>query len=217
MPSPELILDGLSRVSHVWISVAVLWHLVVLVALGALLPEIRVRQRLGATLLTLPLLSVAAAAVYARLWFNAVVFVTLFAALFAFARVMPDDRIHTGTRWITVVGMAGVLYGLFYPHFLPDQPAYVYAVAAPFGLVPCPTLATLMGFTLLADGFSSRVWSLVLGVAGMFYGIVGTAWLDVQLDVVLAGVALFTVLYAIWPMRLKQVDRFHRAAVTRPH
>lgn len=212
MPSVDFILSGLTRISNMWMGVAVLWHLAVLVALGAMVPEIRMRQRLGATLLTLPLLTVVAGAIAVRLWFNALVFAALFAALFALARRMPGERIHAGARWTALFGVAGVIYGLAYPHFLSGQPLYAYAIAAPFGLVPCPTLATLLGFTLLADGFDSRPWALVLGVAGLFYGIVGTAVLGVGLDVGLIALAALTVFYALWPMRLKQLNGFHAAA-----
>ena len=58
------------------------------------------------------------------------------------------------------------------------------------GLIPCPTLSLVIGFTLLAGGFGSKAWSLVLVAAGTFYGLFGVARLGVVLDVVLAGGAL---------------------------
>jgi hypothetical protein len=90
-------------------------------------------------------------------------------------------------------GLASIAYGFVYPHFLADTPAWMYLVAAPVGLVPCPTLATVLGFGLLAGGFGSRAWSTTAGLAGLFYAVFGTLRLGVWLDVGL-GVAAVAML-----------------------
>src|SRR5678810_80921 len=83
------------------------------------------------------------------------------------------------------VGAAAIAFGWVYPHFLAGPPlAYLYA--APFGLVPCPTLAVAIGFALLAGAPNDRAWNLVLAALGLFYAAFGIARLGVWLDLGLA-------------------------------
>jgi len=61
-------------------------------------------------------------------------------------------------------------------------------------LIPCPTLSFTIGFAMLANGFSSRVWSIVLVIIGVFYGLFGALRLGVHLDfVLLAGTLLLLI------------------------
>ena len=50
------------------------------------------------------------------------------------------------------------------------------------GLLPCPTLATVLGAGLCANGFGSRAWALVTGAAGLFFAAFGVVRLRVWLD-----------------------------------
>jgi hypothetical protein len=62
-------------------------------------------------------------------------------------------------------------------------------------LIPCPTLSIVIGFTLLANGMSSRYWSLSLAVLGLFYGLFGILRLQVQIDAgLLIGATTLTIL-----------------------
>ena len=56
------------------------------------------------------------------------------------------------------------------------------AYAAPFGLLPCPTLLVVIGTTLLIPNLHSKVWSCALVATGLLYGAVGVLRLDVVLD-----------------------------------
>jgi hypothetical protein len=73
--------------------------------------------------------------------------------------------------------------------------------AAPVGLVPCPTLSIVIGFTLLVGGFNSRKWMLILAIVGLFYGIIGYFRLGVKLDIGLIVGALTVALVSFWPSR----------------
>lgn len=42
-----------------------------------------------------------------------------------------------------------VVFGWTYPHFVSTHSWIEYAYAAPLGLIPCPTLSVVIGFTLL--------------------------------------------------------------------
>ena len=65
-----------------------------------------------------------------------------------------------------------------------------YVYAAPFGLVPCPTLTVLVGVSLFAGSFGSRPWAAVVAGASLIYGVIGVAVLGVWIDVVLIAGAM---------------------------
>ena len=93
-------------------------------------------------------------------------------------------------------GAAMIAFAWTYPHFLAGSSTW-YLVAAPLGLVPCPSLAAAIGFALLGGGLGSRASSLTLASLGLFYGLFGVLRLGVLLDVglVLGAAALsFTAL-----------------------
>jgi hypothetical protein len=88
-----------------------------------------------------------------------------------------------------------ISFGWVYPHFLESGNWFNYLYAAPTGLIPCPTLSITIGFALLANGLSSRVWSLFLAIIGLFYGLFGIFRLEVHLDVgLLVGALLLFIL-----------------------
>jgi hypothetical protein len=94
----------------------------------------------------------------------------------------------TGT---TLIGL-----GLVYPHFLLADSWVAYLYAAPFALIPCPTLMVVIGATLVFGNFGSIGWRMVLATAGVLYGAIGVIRLGVWIDwpllagaVVLAGSA----------------------------
>ena len=91
-------------------------------------------------------------------------------------------------------GMVMILFGWVYPHFLEGGAWFDYLYAAPTGLIPCPTISLTIGFALLANGFSSRAWSLTLAFLGLFYAFFGALRLGVNLDFVLLGGALLLLL-----------------------
>jgi hypothetical protein len=83
-----------------------------------------------------------------------------------------------------------ITLGWAYPHFLAASGRWAPLHAAPPGLVPCPTLALVIGFSLLMGGLGSASWRAILSVAGLFYGVFGAWRLGVRLDVLLALGAL---------------------------
>lgn len=59
------------------------------------------------------------------------------------------------------------------PHLVSVDRWQAYAVVAPLGLIPCPTLAAVIGVTLMVGPPASKAWSAVLSVAAIVYGVVG--------------------------------------------
>lgn len=189
MPPATDILDGLSAIANRATGVAVAWHIVIATALVALASGWRPSQRAARLLIGLPLASVAAGAVAFDNPFNGLVFAASATALTALAMMGDRRPVSRGSAWAFGIGVATITFGWVYPHFLEGHPtAYLYA--APVGLVPCPTLAVVIGFALLGGGLGSRTWSLTLAAVGLFYGLFGVLRLGVFLDIGLVGGAI---------------------------
>jgi hypothetical protein len=187
MPSAEVILSGLTSIANEWRLVAVFWHAYVAALLVATGRRRARSPRLVGTLLALPLLSVSALAWWSGNPFNGAVCGAVSLALLAIARGLPDGPLSID-RWPWLpAGGALVAFGWTYPHFLATTHWGAYLVAAPLGLVPCPTLAVMIGFTLILQGLRSLAWCTTLGVAGAIYGVVGVFKLAVTIDVILVA------------------------------
>jgi hypothetical protein len=116
-------------------------------------------------------------------------------ALVAVGARLPSSAVERGPAWSAVAGVALIAFGWIYPHFLETDSIVGYLFSAPTGLLPCPSLSVVIGFTLLAGGFQDRPWSYVLAGEGLFYGIFGVAALRVPIDLALiAGSAALLVL-----------------------
>lgn len=182
MPTPDQILEGLQAIANRWMPLAIAWHLYVAVLLVAVWGCRRPGRRLAALSLTLPLLSVAALAWGEANPFNGLVFLIGAMALAGCAWRLSPERVRLAPLGARLAGLLIVGFGWGYPHFLATSSALAYLYAAPTGLVPCPTLAIVIGVTLLLDGLGSRLWSGVLGGLGLFYGLFGALYLEVALD-----------------------------------
>lgn len=190
MPAPSEVLSNLTAIANETIWLAVAWHVALLAALVAYVRGWRPTWRSAALLLVTPLASVAVVAAVFGNVFNTLAFGALSVALLAIALRMPDSPARRGADWQVAAGHAFIGIGVLYPHFL-DHGPLAYVVAAPFGSLPCPTLAVLVGFTLLAGGFT-KAWNLTLVFAAVFYGTIGAAQLGVWIDatLVLGGLVL---------------------------
>jgi hypothetical protein len=177
-------------------TVATLWHIAVFLALIAVVSGWRPSRRTLALGLALPLLTVAMVAALYQNVFNGVVFTVLGVTLAMLGRRAPADRPGTPTRWALILGIAMATLGLVYPHFLQGGSLARYLYAAPTGVLPCPTLAFVIGVALVVDGVGSRAWAVLLAAAGLFYGMFGVAklgvWLDLGLIIGAGGLAVRT-------------------------
>jgi hypothetical protein len=195
MPTSEAILAGLSATANEWWIIAVFWHVFVAALLLAVAVHRDLSHRLVGTLLVLPLLSVSALAWAAHNPFNGAVFAALSILLARIARHLPSASIRLASRPIVLSGAALVAFGWAYPHFLDTEHWTLYLIAAPLGLLPCPTLAAVSGLTLICGGFRSRTWTLSLAVACAAYALIGIFRLAVIIDVgLLAGAAMLLAL-----------------------
>jgi hypothetical protein len=90
-----------------------------------------------------------------------------------------------------------VVFGLISSHFVRTGSPVSQFIGAPVGLIPCPSLSLVIG------GLSSRGWSLVLAVAGLFYGVFGATRLGVRIDLFLLAGAAALLVVALLPQRLR--------------
>ena len=175
----------------------------------------RPSQRLARALIALPLASVAAFAFVFGNPFNGIMLAAGSVALFALARVGDRRAVQRGTAWASGIGIASLAFGWVYPHFLEGNPT-AYLIAAPLGLVPCPTLAAAIGFALLGGGLGGRAWGLTLAALGLFYGLRGAFRLGVLLD---AGLVLGAITLLVAALRSESPPdlRSGREPLQAPH
>jgi hypothetical protein len=191
MPSAETILAQLRTIAAEWKPLAILFHVYFGILAAALIAGVRPSRRSAGRLLALPFVSVSAVAWFEGNPFNGAVFAVLWIALLVIAGRLSTDRIRLAPPALRVPGIALFLFGWAYPHFLPEEPVWAYLYRAPTGLIPCPTLAIVIGLALVADGLRSRAFGLALGLAGLLYGAIGVFRLGVTIDAaLLAGAVL---------------------------
>lgn len=184
MPAPSEILSQLTTMSRELAWLAVAWHLLLLAALLWRIARAPGQLRLVPLLLILLPLSVASAAALYQNPFNATSFGTLAVAL---ALATSRRRAAAATAsWAAWTGGALLVYGWCYPHFVAG-PWYRVLIAAPLGVVPCPTLAVLSGLTLVSGGLGARAIPGLLSLWTAFYALFGIFRLGVYLDAGLLG------------------------------
>jgi hypothetical protein len=185
MPSRPELLDGLVQIANAGFPVAVVLHVVFAAAFVAILLGWRPTNRMCVQLLVVPLLTTCVFALVFGMTLNAVVFAMLTGFTVAIVKRFDRERAQTGEGWAVAIGTCVLAFGITYPHFLAGRPSHAYLWGAPTGLVPCPTLALLVGAALVGGGFGSRSWSTLLGIVGLFYGAYGALRLGVGMDLIL--------------------------------
>ena len=197
MPTPAHINEGLAAIANGALPLAVAWHVVFLLFGIALVGGWRPSRRVAGAMLAVPLVSVGILSWWFANPFNAAVFGVLALALLVAASRMGTARGRRGPSWMTALGVLTVAFGWTYPHFLEGASWLRYLYGAPSGLVPCPTLAIVVGLTLVWDGLGSRRWAITVGLAGVFYAVLGTLRLGVAIDLLLLIGAAALIVHAL--------------------
>ncbi len=189
MPTAEQILSLLERISNELVFLAIIYHAIILAFGVALAVRWKPSKRIVAMFLSSFLLSVGVIAFIYGNPFNGGLFSLFFVLLFIFSLKLPNEKIAVAKGWILIPAFLMVAFGFFYPHFLNTKPL-MYLIAAPTGLIPCPTLSVVIGFALLFQSFNSKKWGITLALIGLFYGVFGALRLHVYIDIVLLSGAL---------------------------
>ena len=83
--------------------------------------------------------------------FNGAVFVALALLLIGVATRLSRQPVTVASSRVLLPGALLIAFGWTYPHFLATEHWAAYTYAAPFGLLPCPTLSAAIGITLVLD------------------------------------------------------------------
>lgn len=162
------------------------------------------KERIVGTLLVIPLFSVSVLAWIHGNPFNGVFFTVTGLVLLGIAVRLQGQSVGISPMRFAVPGAFLILFGWIYPHFLNDATLVAYLYSAPTGLVPCPTLSIVIGFTLVLRGLRSKTWCVVLSTAGVFYGAFGAARLGVTIDWILFFGALVAVYASYSPQFIRR-------------
>ena len=182
MPSPEIILSGAASIANGWRTLAIGWHALLGTFVLAVLVGWRPSNRIAGYLFTAPLLSVSALAWASGNPFNGAMFAALALFLIGIATRLSKEPVDVASSPLLLLGALLVAFGWTYPHFLTADHWTAYTYAAPFGLLPCPTLSAVIGLTLVLGMLRSKLWSMTLAAAGFAYGAIGVFTLGVTLD-----------------------------------
>jgi hypothetical protein len=192
MPSPDTVLAGLTAIANGWRWLAISWHALLAAFLITVVTGWQPSTRILGHLLVGPLLSVGLVAWLSGNPFNGAAFGILVVVLIASAVRLPKTAVRAASSAWVAFGVGLVVFGWTYPHFVSADSWTTYVYASPFGILPCPTLSVVIGFTLLFPGLRTKPWATSLGAAGLLYGVIGVLKLGVALDwvLLLASVAL---------------------------
>ena len=159
-----------------------LWHLFISFLLAALLLGWEPVRRSARLWIALPLVSTAIVAAAAGNPFDGVVMGVTAMALLVAALRRPAALAAWHWNWQTGTGLASIAFAWAYPTFSANAASWVYAFGSPTGVLPVPTLALVIGFTLLTSAHQTRTWSTGLASVAAFYGAFGSVQLGVTLD-----------------------------------
>jgi len=183
MPSREAILDMLAALANEWRWLAIAWHVAFVTAGVVAISRMQVSRSAAALFVSLPIISVSLLAWNAGNPFNGLVFmlVGVLTAGLSTTFGSRDTSVDSAFRYRAVGGML-VVFGLSYPHFLVADSWLTYLYAAPYGLIPCPTIAVTVGLSLIYGSFGSRAWAAVVSGTALIYGVIGVLFLNVWID-----------------------------------
>jgi len=210
MPTREEILAGLTWLANEYTGIAIGWHIVMFILIAMLFAGWKPGNNVMILILTSLPLSASFFALLQGNFFNGAVF-ALLVITSVFATLRSGRQLMNGDRpGLDITGLLLVIFGLVYPEFLNVNSLLEYIYAAPVGLIPCPTLAILVGFALVYRGFGSVIWTTALVIAGMFYGLFGALYLKVHLDWVLVAGSCILLLNTLY-VRIKKPSFDHQS------
>jgi hypothetical protein len=199
MPTTGQILAGLHDIANAWPALAIAWHGWLGAVVGGLALGWRpMRVTLG-WLLFAPIASVALHGFAAGNPFNGTVCALLAAGSIATVTRGTHRVTLADSRIVRAAAGAMIAFGWLYPHFL-DAWLWQLVVAAPLGLIPCPTLAAVIGLVLLCEATGEARQAILLAAGAIFYGLFGVLVLGVTVDLALIAGAI-VLLLAVRPLK----------------
>ena len=203
MPSFHNSFAASAEIAERGVVIGAAWHVVLAMALAALLAGWRPSQRLAAVLLCVPLASVSASAWWFGDLFNALLFAGTTTGLGVIGLRLPARATPVGSHGIAFWGLGLIVLGWLYPHFFNSSSPWTALFGSPLGVLPSATLAAVLGLAILGRGLESRAWSSLLAGLGLFYGVTGTHLLHAFLDtsLTIGGLILLGIVWSRWSPR----------------
>jgi hypothetical protein len=178
------ILSSLQFLANEYVDLSIAWHVLVVFVLVLAIYNKKLSGKLSYGICGFLFLSVSLMAAVVINPFNFVIFLAL---AFVFLRksvfqshselYLRRQTFNEASAYILI------LSGLVYPHFLSGN-VLLYLIAAPIGIIPCPTLLVTSGFMLLFSITHTKLHYVLIAV-NVFYGVIGVFFLGVALDVML--------------------------------
>ncbi len=190
MPTADQILSGLREIANTWNTVAMLWHVYFGAMVLVLAVGVRLSRRIAGLLLGFPLWSVSAIAWLSPNPFNGLINAVVGIVLLLVAVKLPNDNVQLSPKWSLVPGLILFVVGWTYSQLLDTSSYWPYLYSAPVGTIPCLRLTIVIGSALILDVFGSHILGVVLGFAGLLYGILGVAYLHADERAIVGWVAL---------------------------
>ena len=201
MPSTLEILDALSSITNNYVSIAIFWHIVFYALVIALLAGWRPYNQHFILFLALPVLSVGAIAWITGNPFNGGLFSIAFIMIILTGLKASREKLSISALPFMIPGTLLVAFGLWYPHFLIAASWTEYLYSSPAGVIPCPTLSVILGFSLIFNRFNSSSLTILFICFGLFYGIFGVFKLGVYPDIALLAGTICLLILLILKMK----------------
>jgi len=186
-------LDYLSMVANKNLGLNMAAHLAVIVAIASLylLKDLKVKKYIfNGTILAL-FLSVTVNAIIYGNPFHVLTFGIL-AVMAAVELIRGKNQVDTPKKSInTIIAYGFVFIGLWYPEF--SDSMFKALLLSPVGMLPCPTLITVLGMLNLYSPNISKLQFVVTVLLGTVYGVIGTFRFGVYLDVWLIVIVIYSI------------------------
>lgn len=185
--------EYLTMISNKNIYLNICMHLLVFAAIAALYLIKNVKSKkyiINGTILIL-CLSVLLNAVIGGNPFHIITF-GIFLIVIIVALIRDKNQIDVPTNGImTIISFVFIIMGLWYQEFV-DVNVFMKFLKSPLGIVPCPTIITILGILNLCYPKVNKVQFATTIVLGIVYGFVGTFKLGVKYDLWLIGAVAFS-------------------------
>lgn len=125
--------------------------------------------------------------------FHIVTFATLAVAVLV-ALIKDKKQIELPQKkMIIIISFVFIIMGLWYPEFVAVNSIQSF-FASPLGIVPCPTLITILGIMNLCYPKVKKTQFIIANILGVIYGFIGTFKFGVIFDMWLIGIVIFSII-----------------------
>jgi hypothetical protein len=203
MPNASEILTSLEFLANKYFWLAMVWHIIILIVVIFSTYSKKPNAKIYFGTCGLLFLSVSMMAAMVTNIFNLIVFLALALVFIKKSVTTASSQLYLIQPVVNrILSYILILSGLIYPHFLGPE-MLMYIVAAPVGIIPCPTLLVTSGITLMFSMPNKKLTYLLAG-ANIFYGMIGVFFLGVTLDVLL----LLTAIIQLFQLNLNKRVQF---------